>query len=139
MEDKRDDEILSEIPTGHYNAKQMVLAVPMWLFYVRNDGAFVPLAIQLGQTPGDDFPIWTPKDTPLDWLLAKILFKNADHQIQQIVSHIACTHYILEPFSISLHRMVPPCHPIHKLLQEYLRDLVGTNSIASNRITTLVS
>ena len=32
----------------------------------------VPIAIQLGQNPGPLFPIWTPKDEPLDWLLAKV-------------------------------------------------------------------
>ena len=40
--------------------------------FLRTDGLLVPIAIQLGQNPGPLFPIWTPKDEPLDWLLAKV-------------------------------------------------------------------
>ena len=40
----------------------------------RTDNLLVPIAIQLGQKHGPDFPIWTPKDEPLDWLLAKVCF-----------------------------------------------------------------
>ena len=131
-------DILSDIPTGHFNDKEIQLAVPLCLFYVRKDGAFVPIAIQLGQVPGDDFPIWTPKDAPLDWLLAKIWFRNADFQVQQITSHIAYTHYILEPFVISMHRNLPPAHPIHKLLREHLQNLLAVNALVRERLTTLV-
>ena len=41
------------------------LAVPsaMVLFYLRPSQDLVPIAIQLGQKPGYDCPIWTPGDT----------------------------------------------------------------------------
>ena len=41
------------------------LAVPaaLVLYYLTPSGDLVPLAIQLGQTPGSDCPIWTPADS----------------------------------------------------------------------------
>ena len=44
----------------------------------------MPIAIQLFQEPSENNPIWTPGDTRYDWLLAKMWFRNADHQVHQV-------------------------------------------------------
>ena len=132
-------EILENISTGNYNEKSIQLAVPICLFYVRDDDEFVPIAIQLGQSPGSDFPIWTPKDKPLDWMLAKMWFKNADFQVHQMRSHLAYTHFLMEPFAVAMYRCLPPVHPIHKLLREHLQSVIAINTIGRSRLIQLVS
>ena len=57
----------------------------MGLFYLRNNGDIVPIAIQLGQNPGKNNPIWTPLlDTEWDWLMAKLWLRCADTQYHQV-------------------------------------------------------
>ena len=129
-----DHNILQNISTGTYKGKRIELAAPLCLFYVREDNKFVPIAIQLGQNPGPDFPIWSPRDKPLDWLLVKIWFKNADLQIMQMPSHLAYTHLLLEPFAVALFRCLPPPHPIHKLLREYLQFVIAINTIGRDKL-----
>jgi len=59
-------------------------AEPICLFYVKSSGDLVPIAIQLFQQASDTNPIWTPNDSQFDWLLAKMWFRNADHQVHQV-------------------------------------------------------
>ena len=59
-------------------------AQPLGLFYVKSSGDLVPIAIQLFQQASDTNPIWTPNDSQFDWLLAKMWFRNADHQVHQV-------------------------------------------------------
>ena len=132
-------DILKNISTGeHAKGKKIQLPVPLALFYVNEDDQFIPIAIQLGQNPGYDFPIWTPKDQPMDWLLAKIWFKNADLQVMQLTTHLAYTHLLLEPFAMALFRCLPPPHPIHKLLREFLQFVMAINTIGRDRLVAPV-
>ena len=133
-----DYKILEKVSTGEQNGKKIQLAVPFCLFYVREDDQFVPIAIQLGRNPGFDYPIWSPLDKPLDWLLAKIWFRNADCQILQMTSHLAYTHLLLEPFAVAMFRCLPPPHPIHKLLREYLQFVIAINTIGRYRLVAPV-
>ena len=66
------------------DCKLCYMAEPLCLFYVKLSGDLVPIAIQLFQRPSDSNPIWTPEDAPYDWLLAKMWFRNADHQVHQV-------------------------------------------------------
>ena len=74
-----DFEILEGIPTGEIDGEKLELAAAMALFHLDHENNLMPLAIQLGQTAG--LPIWTRNDTPQDWLLAKLWFRNADAQV----------------------------------------------------------
>ena len=128
--------ILEGIPTGYYplgsteeTGIKMELASAMCLFYVDIDDHFRPIAIQLGQTPGPDFPIWTPNDEECDWLLAKMWFRNADYQVHQMKSHLALTHLLVEPVAVAMFRCLPPPHPVHKLLREHLQFVIAINTI----------
>ena len=110
----------------------------MCLLYLKTDGSLVPIAIQLGQEPGEDYPIWTPKDEPLDWLLAKIWFKHSDLQIHQVKTHYALTHVTAEVFAVAMYRCLPMVHPIYKLLKDHLRTSVPINSLARKNLLSRV-
>ena len=82
-----DFEILEDIP--HYGQKDESLerrytCPAMGLFYVRGNGDIVPIAIQFHQVPSETNPIWTPNDTELDWIYAKMWLRNADTQWHQV-------------------------------------------------------
>ena len=137
--------ILEDIPTGFlYNKPletkdgKIQLAIPMCLFYVRTDGKLVPIAIQLGQRPGPNHPIWTPNDATLDWILVKIWFLNSHMMVHQMGSHLAYTHFMIEPFAIALHRRLPPVHPVHKLLREHLQFVIGINTLGRDILVATV-
>ena len=95
--------LLNDISTGHHQGKKIEIAAPICLLYLRTDGELVPIAIQLRQNAGEKYPIWTPKDDPLDWLLVKMWFKNADLQVHQVKSHYALTHIIAEIFAVAMY------------------------------------
>lgn len=82
-----DFEILEDIP--HYGQKDESLerrytCPAMGLFYVRGNGDIVPIAIQFHQVPSETNPIWTPNDTEMDWIYAKMWLRNADTQWHQV-------------------------------------------------------
>ena len=124
-----DYKILEGISTGEYEGKRLVVPAAMGLFYQTPDQDLVVLAIQLGQNPGPECPIWTANDTREDWLLAKFWFKNADAQVGQVVQHLAYTHFLTEPFAMAMHRCLTPSHPIHKLLKEHLKFIFACNTL----------
>ena len=124
-----DYKILEGISTGKYDENQLVVPAAMGLFYQTPDDDLIILAIQLGQNPGPDCPIWTASDTREDWLLAKFWFKNADAQVGQVVQHLAYTHFLTEPFAMAMHRCLPPSHPIHKLMKEHMKFIFACNTL----------
>lgn len=94
------------------------------MLYVRASGQLVPIAIQLGQSPGPENPIWTPNDSEEDWLLAKMCINATDSHYQAIYSHLVQTHFLLESLTLSMHRQLPPNHPVYKLLIPHFRFTV---------------
>ena len=59
------------------------MCASLGLFYVKGSGDLVPIAIQLHQQPSKNNPIWTPNDSELDWLCAKLWLRNSDTQFHQ--------------------------------------------------------
>ena len=131
-------ELLNDISTGHHQGKKLVIAAPICLLYLRTDNQLVPIAIQLIQEPREDTVVWTPKDEPLDWLLAKMWFRNADLQVHHIKSHYALTHVVSEIFAVAMYRWLPTVHPIYKLLKTHLASSIPINVLARKNMVSRV-
>ena len=79
-----DYKILDGIPGYAKDEDVRHIAASIGLFFVRNDGNIVPIAIQLNQIPGEGNPIYTPNDNQYDWIAAKLWLRNADTQCHQV-------------------------------------------------------
>ena len=135
-----DLKVLEGISTGNYPlgsnklGKKLELAVPLCLLYLDVDNTIRPIAIQLGQTPGPQFPVWTPNDGEWAWMHAKMWFRNAEYQVHQMRSHLAYTHLLVEPFAVATFRCLPKQHPVFKVLREHLQFVIAINVIGRARL-----
>uniref|UniRef100_A0A8C7TWJ2 Arachidonate 12-lipoxygenase n=1 Tax=Oncorhynchus mykiss TaxID=8022 RepID=A0A8C7TWJ2_ONCMY len=108
--------IMDGVPTNVIRGKPQYIAAPLCLLYEHPDQGLIPIAIQLGQTPGLDTPIFLPKNPPLAWLLAKIWVRHSEFQVFQLLSHLLRTHLVVEVFCVSTLRQLPAVHPVYKLI-----------------------
>ncbi|XP_073415809.1 polyunsaturated fatty acid lipoxygenase ALOX15B-like [Dendrobates tinctorius] len=126
-----DYKILQGVPTNdRINGKPQYLTAPMCLLWKDPRDQLLPIAIQLGQTPGEQTPIFLPSDQEWDWTLAKIWVRNAEFQVHQMVYHLLHTHLFAEVFNIATHRQLPRNHPVYKLVVAHLRYTLDINTIA---------
>ncbi|MEQ1909710.1 MAG: lipoxygenase family protein [Vicinamibacterales bacterium] len=109
------------------------LANPISLFYVGRDGQFLPIAIQLFQSP-DAGPIFTPNDDPGLWLAVKTFTQSADAQVHEVVEHLLHGHLIVEVFDVAMHRTLPDAHPINQLLSPHLEYTMAVNESARQKL-----
>jgi arachidonate 5-lipoxygenase len=117
----------NEIMKDLTNRKGKYCTSPLLIMHLV-DGKMKPLAIQQYADKKDENPVWTPKDSPHEWLLAKIYFNNANGLQQTFVDHLLYTHLFIEPFAIALRRQLAMNHPIYKLLYESTRLVIPVNS-----------
>ncbi|XP_077924018.1 hydroperoxide isomerase ALOXE3 isoform X1 [Halichoerus grypus] len=122
--------ILAEAPVHCLNDRPQYVAAPLCLLWLNPQGALVPLAIQLSQTPGPDSPIFLPTDSYWDWLLAKTWVRNSEFLVHENNTHFLCTHLLCEAFAMATLRQLPLCHPIYKLLLPHTRYTLQVNTIA---------
>ncbi|XP_019745466.1 hydroperoxide isomerase ALOXE3-like [Hippocampus comes] len=125
-----DQKILSGIPGRLYHGERLPLPAPLCLLYLNPEKKLIPIAIQVHQQPSEDNPIFLPSDSETDWLLAKIMVKNADMMTHQAISHLKNTHLISESWAMSLFRNFPLIHPIYKLLIPHFRWILHVNALA---------
>uniref|UniRef100_A0A452URI6 Polyunsaturated fatty acid lipoxygenase ALOX15 n=1 Tax=Ursus maritimus TaxID=29073 RepID=A0A452URI6_URSMA len=107
--------ILAEAPVHCLNGRPQYVAAPLCLLWLNPQGALVPLAIQLSQTPGPDSPIFLPTDSYWDWLLAKTWVRNSEFLVHENNTHFLCTHLLCEAFSVATLRQLP-ASPLWSLL-----------------------
>ncbi|KAK2554379.1 Allene oxide synthase-lipoxygenase protein [Acropora cervicornis] len=123
----------------HYGEKDEMLerryACPaMGLFYVKGTGEIVPVAIQFFQEPSETNPIWTPNDSEMDWIFAKMWLRNADTQWHQMITHLLRCHLCMEPFAVASWRQLPSLHPVWKLLKPHIKGVMAINTVGRERL-----
>uniref|UniRef100_A0A671XHK8 Arachidonate 12-lipoxygenase n=1 Tax=Sparus aurata TaxID=8175 RepID=A0A671XHK8_SPAAU len=119
--------IMDGVPANTIKGKLQHIAAPLCLLYQHPDEGLIPIAIQLGQIPSLDTPIFLPKDPPLAWLLAKMWVRHSEFQVFQVLSHLLRTHLVVEVFCVATLRQLPAVHPIYKLLAPHLRYTLEIN------------
>jgi arachidonate 15-lipoxygenase len=126
--------ILDGLPPGELDGTPKILPAPIALYCWRDGGAdgrgeLVPVAIQTAQRP-DGTNLYTPKDAPGDWLLAKTLAQVADINVCWMSSHVCRSHFVMEAFVIATARQLSPSHPLAVLLHPHLQFLLGQDELA---------
>ena len=94
-------------PTAGYSA-----ACDAYFFIDRSSGDFLPLAIRTNV--GANL-IYTPKDSPGDWLLAKMMYNVNDFWFAQW-NHLASTHEVVQIAYMSAIRTLSEDHPVLAML-----------------------
>ncbi|XP_019745430.1 hydroperoxide isomerase ALOXE3-like isoform X2 [Hippocampus comes] len=125
-----DYKIMEGLPTTVLDGKRVPLTAALCLLYMTNEKKLRPLAIQLGQQPSQDNPIFLPSDSEADWLLAKLHVRHVDTLHGLLVSHLHNTHLVAEVFAMATLRNLPMIHPLHKLLIPHHRSTLFVNTVA---------
>uniref|UniRef100_A0A8W8HT92 Allene oxide synthase-lipoxygenase protein n=1 Tax=Magallana gigas TaxID=29159 RepID=A0A8W8HT92_MAGGI len=116
-----------EILDGVTCFKEYVCPAPIALFFVNDKGQLMPVAIQLFQQKGPDNPVFLPSDPPYTWLFAKMWYNVADTSYHQSISHLGCTHLLMEGICIASNRCLSPSHPMFKLLAPHFLYHIAVN------------
>ncbi|KAM9339251.1 polyunsaturated fatty acid lipoxygenase ALOX15B-like [Symphorus nematophorus] len=122
-----DYKIMEGLLTRVIDGKPAGLSAALCLLYLNPEKKLLPIAIQLGQQPSQENPIFLPSDLESDWLLAKIFVRLADTLYNQLIMHLQGTHLIAEVFSVATLRNLPTIHPLHKLLIPHHRNTLYIN------------
>uniref|UniRef100_A0A8C4EWZ5 Lipoxygenase domain-containing protein n=1 Tax=Dicentrarchus labrax TaxID=13489 RepID=A0A8C4EWZ5_DICLA len=133
-----DYKIMEGLPTRVIDGKPVPLTAPLCLLYVNPEKKLLPIAIQLGQQPSEENPIFLPSDSESDWLLAKIFVRHADSLYATLVVHLLDNHLLAEVFTIATLRNLPGIHPLHKLLIPHHRYTLNINILA-RKLTFYIS
>lgn len=129
--------VLDYLEPSAFPNDQKYLSLPLALFAVpKSSGSLMPVAIQCGQTPSPDNPIFTPPPpgTPQSqkwsWLMAKTIVQIADGNYHELISHLGRTHFLIEPFAIATERQLAPNHPLSVLLRPHFEGTLFINQSA---------
>jgi arachidonate 15-lipoxygenase len=107
------------------------LCSPIALYYAertRGDFQLIPIAIQLGQVPGQSL-LCTPLDG-VDWTLAKLIAQMADFYVNQLYRHLGQTHLVMEPIALATARELAALHPVNVLLKPHFEFTMAINNLA---------
>lgn len=107
------------------------------LFFLVDECALRPVAIELTRPKIDEKPQWRQVFTPgFDatscwlWRLAKAHVLAHDSGIHQLVSHWLRTHACVEPYIIAANRQLSEMHPVYRLLSPHFRYTMEINALA---------
>ncbi|MEZ4266613.1 MAG: lipoxygenase family protein [Myxococcota bacterium] len=92
----------------------------------RGWGELEPIAIQVRPEPGS--LVYTPGDG-VEWLMAKAFAQISETTQHELCSHLACTHLMLEPIIMTMHRNMAPNHPVFLLLAQHFESTLAINDL----------
>ncbi len=127
---------LDGLVEGSYPRYRKYMPAPIALFAVpRGDGdrALRPVAIQTEQRNSPESPVLTPADGEA-WLVAKNAVQVADGCYHEGISHLARTHFLVEPFVIATKRQLSKRHPLHVLLAPHFEGTLYINDSAQSAL-----
>jgi arachidonate 15-lipoxygenase len=125
---------LAGIPSGTYPHGRAKYVTPAMVLMATTPDThrLLPVAIQCGQTPGDEAPVFTPGHRY--WTLAKLAANVADGTHHQAVAHLAWTHLTIEPAVLAARRQLAPAHPIYRLLHCHQEGTLFINDAANTKL-----
>ena len=88
--------------------------------------SLIPIAIQCGQITSTEMPIYIPLDG-VAWEMAKTIVQIADFNYHELISHLAATHLLIEPFVVTSHRQLADNHPLKILLLPHFEGTLFIN------------
>lgn len=107
---------------------------PIALFAIdKNDRKLKPIAIQCGQS-SDKFPVFTPNSQEWAWKMAKSVVNSADGNHHELVTHLARTHLVVEPFVVATYRQLSARHPLFRLLVPHFKGTIFINYLAKAKL-----
>ncbi|OQV10640.1 hypothetical protein CLAIMM_14607 [Cladophialophora immunda] len=118
--DYRDQRDLT--PTDRYAA-----ACDAFFYINQESGDFLPLAIRTNV--GSNL-VYTPRDEPTDWLLAKIMYNVNDFWFTQW-NHLAGTHEVIQIVYLAALRTLSDEHPVLVLLNRILYEVYAIPPLAN--------
>lgn len=110
--------------------EKQFLCAPIALYYaerIRGDFQLIPIAIQLGQVPGESL-LCTPNDG-VDWQIAKLITQMADFYVNQLYRHLGQTHLVMEPIALATVRELAARHPVNVFLKPHFEFTMAINSL----------
>jgi arachidonate 15-lipoxygenase len=117
------------------SGRQKHLSAPLAVFATdRRSSALRPVAIQCGQRPGAETPIFTPRDGGFAWRLAKAHVQAADANVHQAVRQLAHTHLVLDPIVMAARRQLSHYHPLSVLLNPHFEGTLEINNGAWKKL-----
>lgn len=121
---------LGFIVDGSFPLARKYVHAPLSLFAVdKTTRRLRPVAIQCRQSPGDDNPIFTPRDGD-SWLIAKTVVEVADGNFHEAISHLGRTHLFVDPFAVATRRHLASNHPLYLLLVPHFEGTLFINDLA---------
>lgn len=125
--DYRDQANLTLNP-GHYSA-----ACDAYFYISPLTSEFLPLAIRTNTPPSQGQPatslIYTPLDSPGDWLLAKLAFNANDFWFSQW-NHLAFTHETVQIIWMAAIRTLSADHPVFAILSRLSHQVFAIQILA---------
>lgn len=91
-----------------------------------------PLGIRCGQD-ASAYQLFTPADGEA-WMQAKTVVSVADVNHHELISHLAHTHLLVEPFVVATHRNLPDDHPVSLLLRPHFEGTLSINQSAAEKL-----
>ncbi|XP_067282412.1 hydroperoxide isomerase ALOXE3-like isoform X2 [Pseudorasbora parva] len=129
-----DYKILDGLAGNVVSDRQQYLTAPLVLLYCNPQAKMMPIAIQLGQKPSKENPIFLPSDSKDDWKLVKIFVRSAEFAVHEVDVHLLRTHLLSEVFTVATLRHLPSPHPLFKLLIPHTRYTFQINILARNQL-----